>query len=163
MPVCQLSNSVLVSLSNTNHIQLRLVLKVTQPPELYHHTLQAYMLLEATLHLTPCVNTYLLIFLPQRYRRQSHNQISADSTVNCHSTFTHFALIQSSSSIQFGNCCGVSSHQNDILRAEMHYFVSSKIYSSKQFGGSTDRPGLGFITLWTFTSRKQMNQLEFVY
>lgn len=64
------------------------------------------------------------VFPPKGGRLHSHTQRQTDSTVSCHSTFTHFALIQSLASIHFGNCCSTSHPSNWHFQSELEKCIT---------------------------------------
>lgn len=94
-----------------------------------------------TCHLTPCVNTYMFCFHPQR--RQSSLTHPEINTISCHSTFTHFAVL-----LQYisGIVAVPQTHQTDTSEWtwKMYYFIHPKPSSGKQFeiwGGFFGRSG----------------------
>ncbi len=94
----------------------------------HHDATQKNMrVLKEALTPTPCVNTYLFrLPLPKGGRHQSHTHRQTDSTVSCHSTFTHFALIQSFASIHFGNYCATSNPSNWHFQSELEKCIALK-------------------------------------
>lgn len=66
------------------------------------------------------------VFLPKGGRLHSLSQRQTDSTVSCHSTFTHFALIQSLASIHFGNCCATSNPSKWHFQSKPEKYITLK-------------------------------------
>lgn len=140
----------------------------TEPPWLYYGTKHRARLNERHSIYHPCQRLPILVSTPKEKGFTSSSPRRTDSVVRCHSTVSHFALIQSSAWIQFGNCCRTSNPSNWHFQSEPEKCITLNLPKNEVLTNNLKLEGWDLpaaqLSVWmTAALWKQINRLSFVY